>query len=282
MVSEKPAILMSGGFAQSMKAFLLCAKPENNCNEIVVIYMKLKQLIKSENGAAQMVEAAIIYPIVFLCFFFIIYVGLFILQTMTVGACANKVALLAAREVAYPGYLDLIVTGDSAYETGTVDADLGNARDQAGTIQCHFETERQKIKPYRYWDLGEGGPLDDEARNRLKAILESDGKLVIAQSLIGDKNVNAKIDCKNNVISQTIVVEITQDLANFGILDYFGIETPKLKVSSTASVNDQDEFVRNTDFVIRTMEKLAKKLGINVDKMKESVTSALKKVGIID
>ena len=71
-----------------------------------------------------MVEAAIIYPIVFLCLFFLIYMGLYILQYMSVSAYAQKVALLASREIAYPGYIDMVDKDRKKYSNAALEADL--------------------------------------------------------------------------------------------------------------------------------------------------------------
>ena len=234
---------------------------------------KIKKLIKNEDGAAQLIEASVIYPIVFMCLFVLVYIGLYILQTITINTCAQKIALIASREVAYPGYINLI--NSDVYKTGTVEADFGST--QSGStphITCNFDAGEVKVRAYRYWS---SDPLGSNSE-KFESILTSDTGLVAALSLIGVGDVHADVSCENNIISQNINVEVRQELVSFAPLGFFGIEKPELVVNAVATVGDTDELIRNTDFIQEVVDNLAKKLGIDVNKMKESIKSAMDKL----
>ena len=95
---------------------------------------KVHCLLKDES-AAELIEAAIIYPVVILFLFFLIYIGLYIMQNMTVAAYSEKVAMLAAREVAHPGYLDMFVGGSDVFSNSAVEGDYGEAENANGIIE---------------------------------------------------------------------------------------------------------------------------------------------------
>ena len=236
---------------------------------------RIKEIIKDENGAAQMVEAAIIYPIVFLCLIFLIYIGLYILQYMSISAYAQKVALLASREIAYPGYIDMAGKDRKKYSNAALEADLskyGNSFN--GNISISFDPDESEIRAYRYWSSDPLSGHEEPFENILK-------EMVRKNSIIGAKNdVTAEISSENYFVVQYVNVHISQSLMDFAVLDFFGIESPTVAVSVKASANDTDEFIRNTDFAVDAIEAIAKKLGIDVDSMKNKVKEAKEKLGL--
>lgn len=236
---------------------------------------KFQKFLKSENGAAQMIEAAIIYPIVFFCLVFLIYMGLYILQYMSVSAYAQKVALLASREIAYPGYINMIDKDGKKYNNAALEADLSNYGNSFnGNISISFDPNEVESRAYRYWSKDPLSGYEEPFENILT-------EMVLKNSIIGSKNeVTAEITSENYFVVQYVNVKISQPLMNFAILDYFGIESPTVAVSIKASANDTDEFIRNTDFAVDAIEAIAKKLGIDVDSMKSKVKEAKEKLGL--
>lgn len=247
---------------------------------------KIRKWLRNEDGASTLIEATIIYPIVFMSLFLLVYAGLYILQTMTLSSYAQKVAMLAAREVAYPGYLKLSDT--NVYKSAAVEADYGEDFRILNTtisgakvkIKCTFDTGSVKTDAYRYW---KSDPLSDSAKETLCGILVGDGRtkgLATSQTLIGTGAVNARVTCDNNIVSQNVEVTLEQELVDFSVLHYFGLEVPKAKAVAKATVSDSDELVRNTDFIVDTLEVLADKLGIDVSKIRDTIDGALEKIGL--
>ncbi len=238
----------------------------------------MRKIWRDERGAALIVEAVILYPIVFLCVFFLIFIGLFFIQNSMLEACAQKVAIVTAKEVAYPGFLD--VTGMEAYSDGAVELKrLSKEYDNASAITVEFDTGAVDAQAYRYWS---SDPLSAYAKGRIVEIITEASKkgLVYSQSLIGKKNIEAKVSCTNHVIAQYVKVEITQEVMDIGVLKYFGISNPTIKATAMAAVNDTDELARNADFVKYAINWLLKKIGIDLSSLRKTVTNALGKIGI--
>lgn len=229
---------------------------------------KISGFMKDERGVAITIEAAIIYPVVFLFLAFLIYVGLYIMQNMTVASYAEKVAMLAAREVACPGYIDMFA--DNVFNTAAVEGDTSN-----GAIKVSLQVDSTKVdtKPYRYWSSDPLGAQEKTFRGILT-------KMVKDNSILGAGEVKAKIKCDNCILTQYIDVEVSQELMHFAVLDFFGVESPTIKCAAKASVGDTDEFIRNVDLAGDALEAIAEKCGIDITKVKEKVIDIKNKFGL--
>lgn len=68
------------------------------------IFGKKGENIKDEKGAVPIVEATFIFPIVFFCMFFLIYIGMYILQSVLIYTQTQKVASIVSKSMAVTGY----------------------------------------------------------------------------------------------------------------------------------------------------------------------------------
>lgn len=220
--------------------------------------------ISDEKGAAQLIEAAIIYPVVFMIIFFLIYLGLYVLQIITIDTYAQKIAVITAKEIAHPGYISQV--GSDSIDD--VSAELSDT-----SINIPDNTN---MKLYRYIF---GNLIDDEQKKTLENTLE---KLVSVSSIIGsgEENIQTSIECKNYFFVQDVKVTVKQKLPSFVVLEFFGIESPEISTTAVATVNDTDEFIRNVDFVYNVVNTIADKLGIDIKNIRNNINSALKKIGI--
>ncbi|HAG14852.1 MAG TPA: hypothetical protein DCG49_13480 [Ruminococcus sp.] len=240
-------------------------------------YKKRVGMLRSESGAAEFVEAAFIYPVVFLCLGFLIYVGLYVLQYTSAAAYAQKVGLLAAREIAYPGYIDLV--SNSVYNTGATEADLPAEAETSdnifgGTVHINFDPNFSESRAYRYWS---SNPLSGH-EEAFQTILSD---MVAENSIIGaEGDVTTEISAANYFVVQYVTVKLTQPLLSFALLDYFGIDAPGVSVTVKASANDTDEFIRTTDFAVDALETLAQKLGLDVAAIKQKLNEARTTLGL--
>ena len=243
---------------------------------------KIMKALRREDGAAQLIEAAIIYPVVFICIGFLLYLGLFILQYITVSAYAQKVALLAAREIAYPGYIGLVSSSDS-YSSSSVELDLQDySKDlsaaENGTagsvITISKDAKTVKARAYRYWLPDPLKGYEGEFLKILKNMIDKNS------ILLGRNSAEVSVTSKNMIVATYVYVNVSQPLMENSLLNAVGIKTPTVKVSVMSSANDTDEFIRTTDFVCDALEMLAKKLHIDVDKIKEKVEKAKEVIGL--
>ena len=252
---------------------------------------KLRRFLQNESGAAEMVEAAIVYPIVIIAVFTLVYIGLFILQTVTVQTYAQKIALLAAREVGRPGYISLI-SQDETVTTSAVELalqDYGqsvnatNDKGQRTNITINIPTNAREVRAraYRFWmpdPLSAG--YEYNPKSRLGQLMQD---MVEKNSfLIGRHSATVEIKCDNKFITQYVTVSVTQPVVSGGLMEFFGVKTPEVKARAMSSATDIDEFVRTTNFVTDTLEMLARKLNIDVDAVKSKLDQAMQKIGLKD
>lgn len=238
---------------------------------------RLKAFLKSEKGAAQLIEATILYPVAFMVIFLMIYIGLYILQIMTVSSYAQKVAILSAREVSCPGYHTIVASDRYSTAATEIGFDTSGEKAYKGQITIENHIENVKLRAYRYWSKD---PLNQEEKDYYTEVLTN---LVTKNSFLkGDEGqpVKVTISCKNYAISQFITVKVEQQMMDFAVLKYFGIESPKISVTAVSTVSDTDELVRTTDFVVDAIETIAEKCGIDTKKIKTTVKGALSKLGL--
>lgn len=251
--------------------------------------------LRREDGA-ELIEAALIYPFVLLILGGLLYMGVFILQYVTVGAYAQKVALLAAREVAYPGYISLISA--DKLSTSAIELELNDYTKAASseennangmTISFPVAAKAAHARAYRYWkkDPLEPNPIEanaTKASNQYNSgqLLEDILSTMVNQNsiMVGKQNAEVSITCKNVIVAQYVTVTVKQDLMNNQLLHALGVEQPSVTLSAVASANDTDEFVRNTDFVCDALEMIAKKLHINVNGFRDKVNDIKTKLGL--
>ena len=226
---------------------------------------KVHCLLKDES-AAELIEAAIIYPVVILFLFFLIYIGLYIMQNMTVAAYSEKVAMLAAREVAHPGYLDMFVGGSDVFSNSAVEGDYGEAENANGIIKLSSDNGDVALTAYRYWT---SNPLGKENSSAYEGILRT---IVQNNSILASEGtVDVKVTCENAFITQYINVEVSQRMMDFPVLTFFGIESPTVTQSTKASVSDTDEFIRNINFAADAIDEIAARCGVDTSKLKSKV-----------
>ena len=236
----------------------------------------MKKLYKDQTGAALVVEAVVLYPLVILCLFFLVYMGLIIVQSSVLNATAQKTALLASREVAYPGYLSMIKNqdGSDAFSNSAIEMK------SAGIVNMTYEPDEIKIEAYRYWGKD---PLSESAKQIIQTMIcNPKSGIVKAQSLLNMGKIEARVSCSNYAVTQFVTVTIEQEIMDIGVFRYFGIENPKLTAIAVASVNDSDEFVRDVDLIIDAAKWLGDKLGLgkNISKLRSKIKSAIDKIGL--
>lgn len=245
--------------------------------------MKRKNHFLRREDGAELIEAALIYPFVLLILGALLYMGVFILQYVTVAAYAQKVALLAAREVALPGYIKMI--SQDTVETSAVEIALDDYSQKLTSdansvngpiIKIPLKAKMANARAYRYLrsdplepTLIERNMPDDENKYKAKDTLtEIMDRLINENSImLGRQDAEITITGDNVIVAQYVTVDIRQDLMNNQLMTALGVENPYVHVTAMASANDTDEFIRNTDFVCDALQMIAKKLNIDTKKV---------------
>lgn len=232
-----------------------------------------KKFLSDEKGAAQLIEAAILYPVVFMILFFLIYVGLYMLQAITLESYAQKTAILAAKEIARPGYINEI--GKDSINDASVELNTSSV-----SFSSNYEFSFKTL--YRYCNFisaSENFLINSSSKNTLSDCLKN---MANTFSIIGAKSdVSVEIKPKNYFFSQTVTVTVTQSIFEFPVLSFFGMDSSqKVTASACASVSDTDEFIRNADFIYDCTDFLCGKFGIDLNNVTSTINGALKKIGL--
>ncbi len=194
---------------------------------------KFIKKIKSENGAAPIIEAIIVMPLVTLVIGFLLYVACYIVQGVTMFSYAQRIAVEAARVISFPGY----------EKFGDMSRSVDFAQIESASIQSVLSKD---LDPYRYFTTG-NGLLRGQKDNLENCV----NKLINDNAFIRSGNTTCEITAHNYVFNQKVEVVITKPITTSGWLKYIGVSQDALdiKVSTVAVSSDPAEFIRNTDIV---------------------------------
>lgn len=228
--------------------------------------MICSKLLKNEKGAATIVEASIIMPIVFLIVCFLFIMGYYQLEIATLQSRADRIADIASRIVAQPGYryYGEIETKKIDFENLVVnDSKISLSKD---TIKKIYKD----LDPYRYWGSGEKA-LDITIKTKLENIVKETAYMNPNSS---EKSVDIK--AKKTGLSNKVQIIVKSNVKLPDFLKYFGLPTSiEKEISSVAFVADSSEFLRNTDIVFDLSKFLADKCQLSdnisdiINKMKK-------------
>lgn len=243
---------------------------------------KLIKELRSEKGAASVLEATIVLPVVFLCVILLVFLGFTYAQRAYLQYHASRLSSYISKTILFPGYQSI---QKPFYMSG---GSSGNV------TLSDVNSAMQSKDPYRYL-LGlfktEYVSIDTEGRNIPKTAADKmvNEYLTSHGFLKADGGPLKKPDNKNfeNAIPQTnngFICAISADTSkvsvyiaqNYMFASFFrmvGMANKHTVISgqSTAFINDSVEFVRNTDMVFDAANLLAQKLGIDVNKIQEVI-----------
>lgn len=212
--------------------------------------MKVGKRFRSEKGAATIVEASIVMPIVFMVVCFLFIMGYYQLEITTLQSRADRVADVASRIIAQAGY----------EKYGNIETNKIDFEEKPSMNATTLKEIYKDLAPYRYWGSGSRA-LGDSASNKLTNVMSAkayfDSKASITSVQIKPK----KAGLSNKV---EVIVNSKVDLPEF--FPFLGLPTHVDKTFTTvAFVSDSSEFLRNTDIVFDLTEFLAEKCKLTDD-----------------
>lgn len=241
--------------------------------------MKNKIDLRSEDGAASVMEAVIVYPLVFLVVIFLVLLGFTYAQKGYLTYHSQHLASYIARVVCYPGYNYI---ESPPYENGGTDIMVKD-----------IDAAMKQEAPYRYFFglFGEYTAATDQNGDIIPQCAEHMAKEYLAKngfikSSGGAVDIPASMDFKDNrrvnqngyacaisANTSRVVVYLGQ---NYVFADFFrmiGVGGAKMTIGSrsTAFITDSLEIVRVTDNVFELANFVAGKFGIDTGKIKEYI-----------
>ena len=218
--------------------------------------------MKSENGAASIIEMTLIFPLVIMILMFLIYLGAYIYDNVTIYNNSQMIAVAVSREVSVPGY-------EKFYENGgiTTKADF-NWNDGYSPTPEIINSIMGVHKPYRYWTQK---MIDDVTVTSMEKALKN---IVSTRSFLVSADVTCDIKVKNHYLSQTVEVNVKRKINTPKFFDYIGFKSSwDIDITATAVVSDSSEFVRNTDMVFDLANYLLEEIKIGGKSVNEQIAN---------
>ncbi|MBR1432584.1 hypothetical protein [Ruminococcus sp.] len=233
----------------------------------------MKELFKDERGNSSVVEAAIIYPVVFVCVLFLIMSGFTYAQKALLQANADRLSTYIANCISFPGYDELV---DPFYEPA-----------KSTAMTTRISSAMLRSEPYRYV-AGLFGLNSDVKRvasesqkgmvngflNNISYLKPSSNDVPIPaeMSKLSPSKNNGYI-CAISADTASITVYLGQSYIFANYFRFIGLNGKKQLIygKSTANVSDNVELIRIVDFAFDTIEEVSNKLGIDVDKIKNFI-----------
>ena len=224
----------------------------------------MKEKLKSEAGAANIIEAIIILPVVFLCVFFLLFSGLTFVQRAILQSNADRLAQYISKCISYPGYSEII------------DPFYGEKKE--ATMSDRITAAMEISDPYRYmlgW-LGLNGTakempekattemIDNGYLKSVSFIVPKDDTVIYPAELENMYNDTGDgYICAITANTSTVTVYLGQNyvFAEFFRMIGMGGKRQMLFGKSTSNVTDVPEMVRLVDFSFETIESMITTFG---------------------
>ena len=197
----------------------------------------------NERGSVQVIEAALVYPLVILSTAALLYFGMYVFESSLLSDRANAVAVTASKTVVFTGY-----------------GELGDIYTRPGLRTDDEKPDRKRVdkyyagqSPYRYLKKGTA----DERFEQMISAYASDG-------FFTGTGVTCTVDVKRRIFDREVVVTVEKDIRMPGVLKALGApENRKMTVTASAVTSDPAEFVRNTDLTLEAVNVFGEKTGLS-------------------
>lgn len=185
----------------------------------------IKTKLKDERGAYTIVEATIVFPVMFFVLFFIIFIGNMYYEQAKMDDCVMRYAIKGAQCCADPYFYEMAKTGNIPTDIKAVD-----------------------IKPYRYII---GGMNNVESKIQKEMMDEINSKNLTFFSVMSPEVSTKAAKYNNYLVYSTFQTQLKYkvtlpirfwDDSDFHIINFSS--------RSEVSVSDTPEFIRNVDFVV--------------------------------
>lgn len=207
---------------------------------------------KSEKGEA-VIEATLIYPIVFFVVGFIILFGLYEMQGVLEYSCAQYIANYTSKLVTEPGY-------ENYGEINNNDIDFKSVN--------NFSDEDENFHANIYRRINFNGVSQSGMEDRLKGMVNSGRLLKI-------NTTDCSVKFKRTILNTTIIVTVKDTITMPKFLNYIGLDNKwERSITATSVITDPAEFIRNFDMAQDAITYVLDKLGLGdkIEPLLEKVT----------
>ncbi len=209
--------------------------------------------MKDESGAVAIVEATIVFPVMFFVLFFILLLGNVYYQQARVDNIVAKYAVKGANRVVNPLQVQLDKKGG----------------------KLPTDPESVDVQPYRYI-FGTMNDVEDQIAKEVYEEITKKGLIIWAGNRPEIRKDQVHVKYNNYVLFSNFEVEASYQI-KFPI-KFIGSDDPiifKASARSQVAINDVPEFVRNVDMTVDMFEgtEADKKIKNAFDKVNEFINS---------
>lgn len=207
---------------------------------------------KNEKGEA-VIEATLIYPIVFFVVGFIILFGLYEMQGVLEYSCAQYIANYTSKLITEPGYENYGEINDNDIDFKSVN---------------NFEDDKSKFSAKIYRRINYSGVSKENMNNKLENMINSSKLLKIDDT-------DCSVKFKRTILNTTVIVTVKDSITMPKFLNYIGLDNEwNRSVTATSVVTDPAEFIRNFDMAQDAITYVLNKLGLGdkIEPLLEKVT----------
>lgn len=238
--------------------------------------------LRSEKGAASVLEATIVLPVVFLCVVLFVFLGFTYAQRAFLQYHSSQLSGYISKTILYPGYqfIQEPFYKSSGSDTVTVEkvSAAMRAKDPYRYLLGLFKDE------YTPENANGRGIPEESAESMVEKYLVNHGFMKASGGSLKDPSgqnfSSAKIKRANGFIcavaadTSKVSVYLAQNFkfASFFRMIGMGDKFTVISGQSTSFINDSVEFVRNTDMIFDVANFIAEKLGIDIDKITETIS----------
>lgn len=214
------------------------------------------------------IENMAVLPIVFLVVYALLFAGFLLHAQCTIESAARRGVLYGGKLICDPQYGR--VTASAA------DPSKGELNEMSGKDFNFAYSPGISYQPYRYIPFISGNymsGIDGDVKSYVCKILDQSSTWMFR---IEDSGIQCKAD--NFVVYQNMTVKITAKYPLPKVFVWLGVpESYDLKAEAVMTVSDQDEFIRNADYVGDLIDGVLEASGAK-DKIEKAVVEPLKKM----
>ncbi|HOQ01203.1 MAG TPA: pilus assembly protein [Acetivibrio clariflavus] len=209
--------------------------------------------LKSKRGSTT-VEAALIFPIVFLSIITLVYITIFLYEQAYLKSLADRA----------------VERGAAIWKNPESDMYISLVKLE------HFKDNDLYWKVFDYKEESKKKKVENYIGNSLKqySIFQSGDK----KNPKNNVDIQFDVEVKNYLVYKKLTVTVKKNikLPVGNILNIFGLEnTVSIQAKSEALINDPAEFIRNTDFAIDLVKRIDNLTGNNLEKIIDKINNFL-------
>ena len=229
--------------------------------------MTEKTLLKTENGAASVVENIIVLPVVFAVIMFILYWGQLQYQKALLMSSAERSLI----------YVEQAAT-DYKYQAIAA-IDLTNGASDISSIDTGVLTKNVKRQPYRYIaGLFTSPDYVDDIEKIEKYVKD----YIEKKQIFFDEDVSVDIN-ETEGLYKKVTVKVSQSLPMPDILVNMGISKVfNYSYETTINISQPTEMIRNTDFILELLRPYLDALQNKITELANKINNIFSKISFLN